>query len=353
MTKVQAQLLAWTIALLCGETALAQGAAAQPKILLLELSDAPKERQWPAALDRLAVELELAGFLAERVGVAAAGRELIEILPEEVGRQGAVAAITFSRDVGGAATRIALQDAVTGKTVLRTVQHSAGSENDVAEVALKAVELLNASLLELKLSSNEPPASPLPEPILASIESSLERIDATRQRESRVRGELGTSLLLSNEDLSPMPALELTVLLRLSSQFRLGAQLRAAIWPAEVTDELGHASVGEVMLALVLSYEPWPSWSISPFAHLGGGAFLLWATGDASVQASSRSDTAAALLVLASLGVRMSLTQALSLTASCDAMFTVPHLNVYFAKETVASVGLPILAPQLGLAYDF
>ena len=81
----------------------------------------------------------------------------MDALGEEAARAGAFAAVLVLPKGRGAAVDLMVVDRATRKTVVRTVEATAApGDGAAAEVALRAVELLQASLLE---ASHPPPAA--------------------------------------------------------------------------------------------------------------------------------------------------------------------------------------------------
>ncbi len=105
---------------------------------------------------RLVAELESLGFAAVIVdpGDAPASRAALEASARRAGAVAAIRAVPAERGV-----EVWIADRVTGKTVLRVVPTEGDVEADAA-LALRTVELLRASLLEISLPA--PPAGEVP-----------------------------------------------------------------------------------------------------------------------------------------------------------------------------------------------
>ncbi len=143
----------------------------------LARAEAPARREAPATIAvlcapgdrfglRLVAELEALGFAAVIVdaGDAPASRPALEASAR---RAGAIAAIRAVPSAGGVEVWIA--DRVTGKTVLRVVTSDGdGSEPDAA-LALRTVDLLRASLLEISLPAPAVGDVPAPQDLRARM----------------------------------------------------------------------------------------------------------------------------------------------------------------------------------------
>ena len=120
--------------------------AAKPRVAL-ELA-APTDEQRLELETRLRAELAIAGF--DAIVVEGSGKADAESLEQDARTTGSFAAIAVQGDAPGAEVWVA--DRVTGKTVRRHVNFDAKSPDAAAIFAIRAVELLRASLLELSES---------------------------------------------------------------------------------------------------------------------------------------------------------------------------------------------------------
>ena len=153
-----------------------------PKVILIRPPAAPAAVT--EALVRLRGELVAAGFDAEvtELTLGADVRASLEKLaPPSGGSATALVAVVASADPGSADLWVI--DRVTGKTVVRKVNASGTDAPRVAEVlAVRAVELLRASFLELAIAA--PPASaeappPAPRVVERFATATLEEADWT------------------------------------------------------------------------------------------------------------------------------------------------------------------------------
>ena len=109
---------------------------------------------------RLVAELESLGFVAVIVdpGAAPVSRAALEASARQAGAIAAIRAVPAARGV-----EVWIADRVTGKTVLRMVGSEGGAPEPDPALALRAVDLLRASLLETSLPApvvGEVPAPP-------------------------------------------------------------------------------------------------------------------------------------------------------------------------------------------------
>ena len=157
----------WPSGTFAQDPALDQDPALKERFLIVSVQG----QAWEGVERRVRVELELLGLsVSVRRRQAPATLEELEDLHRAlapVGLLGAVMLTRTGKDDARKSVRIWLSDAVTQKQVVRTLEiPPEGFAEDV--LALEIVELLRASLLELRLKKNSPPPSP-PSPIAQAI----------------------------------------------------------------------------------------------------------------------------------------------------------------------------------------
>lgn len=143
------------LALALTATALCAPSALMPRVLLVRPPAAPASVT--EALVRMRGELLAAGFAAEVIELplgADVRGSLERLAPPTPGAATALVAVVASADPGSA--ELWVIDRVTGKTVVRRVNASPADSPRMAEVlAVRAVELLRASFLELAIAPQE------------------------------------------------------------------------------------------------------------------------------------------------------------------------------------------------------
>jgi hypothetical protein len=152
------------LALLLTAGAASAAPAPMPRVMLVRPPAAPASVT--EALVRLRGELLAAGFEAEVVELPLGGdvRESLERLAPPAGNARAataLVAVVASADPGSA--ELWVIDRLTGKTVVRRVNAGTADATRAAEVlAVRAVELLRASFLELAIAPTGEAAAPAP-----------------------------------------------------------------------------------------------------------------------------------------------------------------------------------------------
>lgn len=333
-----------SIALLFGLLCLAAlpGAALAQRVLLVTPPVA--DRTIAEAFNRLRAELELQDFEVQVVD--AAGRRLSpDELQDAAQRADAFAAIALNRRSDGADADVSIADRVTGKITLRRLAISAGPESPQI-LAVRAVDLLRASLRELPADDRPPP----------------DVVGVTRQpppRELRVFTERTRFLvsaaavaLGSTHDVSNGYGPSLGFWVRATSRLQLGAlfvgPLIGARYRSANGDAVARQELGQLR-AMFNLLEP-GRFELGPV--LGAGLYHLQAQGDVQAPLSSQSDAVWSFAGSGGVEARVELNSALSLGASVHAILLTPQpmLAVDTATE---ELGQPLLLAALGLGVSF
>jgi hypothetical protein len=334
-----AKLLA-TCALIFGLVAPRIAAADAPRVLLVRPPAAALEVS--AALVRVQGELVADGF--DVVSVEAAPGTTSAMAMEQAEAQWTSTTVGLFLSPDGKSAELWVVDHLTNKTVVRRVATADESENVLPEVlALKAVELLRASLLELVVErtasatkaphgaaqhASEWAARPLVHPPRFAIESgaallwSPGQIDAAF--ESVARGRYAASR-----------ELELRV-----SFAGLGTrpQVRGTGGSAQIEQWYGLAE------GLFL---PFPEPVVRPLLSLGVGAFHASAKGEANFPYRGLQSSRWAFAADAGAGLGLRLASRLELSLEAHALWLAPRPMLGFVDDEGPSVAAP------GLAFTF
>jgi hypothetical protein len=329
--------------------ALSRRAEAASRVVVLEPAGAT-DSTLVEATARLRGELGAAGFEVVSV-VLAAERPPLDALGEEAARAGAFAAVLVLRKGSGAAVDLMVVDRATQKTVVRTVEATAApGDGAAAEVALRAVELLQASLLE---ATHPPPAArALPAPLPRALPADVAGWVAPRPT-AQAGPTLGAGVAMLQAFGGIGPQIAPVLRLGYGSQLGWGARLTVAGPTAgPVRDvERGEASVRQelALLELVLARELGRSGWV-PSASLGAGALHLAAIGLLDAPTQGRSDDAWAFLAGAGVGLAYRIDPRWSVCADSHLLVTEPAPLVLAGSERVGRAGRPSLLVTLGVA---
>ncbi|XXX81575.1 hypothetical protein WMF30_22725 [Sorangium sp. So ce134] len=304
---------------------------------------------------RLQAELRALKFEVPEVEIAAdpPSRERLE----EVARdKDAVAAVRIAPSSDG--VEVWLVDRMTGKTVLRElVTDDTRSSSGGAALALRVVELLRASLMELD-APRHPAGEVAPPPLIrelmapprADTPAPAPGADLSPPRRGAFSIELGPALLFSPGGMGPWGLLSAAAHYEPSEE--VGASVFALI-PVVSSRASGPEGVATARVGLVgagISGVVAPSGSPWRFA-VGAGVSAVWMRleGRSSdrYQGSTEDLLTAAPLLRAGLGAAITPRLRVRADALCGVAILVPVVK--FAGRHVATWGVPLIAPSLGL----
>ncbi|AUX31427.1 MULTISPECIES: hypothetical protein [Sorangium] len=339
-------------------------AAAASRVVIVEAdADDPLVRE---AATRLRAELGAAGFEVVRVPGRREG-DARAALERAALDEGAFAAAAIFRSGAGATADLWIVDRVTQKTVVRTVEVSGAAAPSV--MAVRAVELLQASLLEASLLSSRAPPEGAAGGARAAVPEDVQRWMAPVRRQAGAEPaaerpgllagfgvEAGLAALLGAGGIGPAlgPALRLSYGAG-GGGGALPAGLAArltfagpALGPA-LEGALGAVSVRQEMALLEAVWAPETGAAISPVLSAGVGAVHLFIAGDPLPPL--RSATGEVWSIAASLGggAGLRLTDRAALLLDAHAIFAEPRAVVTLGGERLGTAGRPTFAGFLGL----
>ncbi|WP_437893697.1 hypothetical protein [Sorangium sp. So ce124] len=301
---------------------------------------------------RIVAEIESLGFRAERLDPAAepASRASLEASAREVGAIAAIRAVPSERGV-----EIWIADRVTGKTVLREMADDGGTPDRDAALALRAVELLRASLLEVGLPAPPPGEVPATPEIREKLRvRAPDTPPAPAQRPSpALRLSLAPGVLLSPGGFGAEVSVD--VGLSWMPSEHVGAIAFAAIplSPHRIERSQGTADLsvllagGGARFQLASRDSPWTA-----SADFGFSAVLLWSSGVSSQGFRSSASAAVAASPFAGVGLSFALTPRLRLRADALASVLVQGVSVRFVERETATWGKPFILSSAGIELD-
>jgi hypothetical protein len=309
----------------------------------------PPASRWPEAEARTRAELESAGLSVADIGAS----ELepprsLDALSRAARSRNAVAAARIVRFEQAASVEVWIVDEVTGKSTFRRVPVAGLDPSQATSVvALSVVELLNASLLELR-------AGHVPRGPQAPSEGVYRLVDRSLGESSapyRVALRGGASVLGSpgGLGLTAGPALALGV--GLVPSLALEADAAASVVHSTLTGAAGTERVGLGFARLALVWRSSAARRLQAQLGLGAGALFVWAHGVANDHYVARDDFTASALpsAVASVGLRVS--RSLRLRVGCGAGVALPKVSLEMAGVSVATVGRPLLDASLALEW--
>ncbi len=300
---------------------------------------------------RLVAELESLGFRAVVLDPSAepASRASLEASARQAGAIAAIRAVPSERGV-----EVWIADRVTGKTVLRDLANDRGTPDLDDALALRVVELLRASLLEIALptpSRGEVPATP---EIVEKMSVSLPIVAERPPPPPTWRLSLAPGLLLSPGGFGASASLALGLdwtpgdhvgVFALAAIPLTGAHIERAQGSADLTILLA----GGGMRFLPVS--PKSAWI--PSIDLGLAAVSLRSAGTANPGFGASSPSAVTAAPFARLGLAFAPTARLRLRADVLAGLAAPGIAVEFAQHAVATWGAPLVLSTVGVDFGW
>ncbi len=300
---------------------------------------AAAEQVWPEVEQRTRAELQAAGFevvtvvldsTADLEGISATAR--------------ALAAVQITRGGPGRGVTVHVVDRVTGKSSSRTLD--AGATPEPERIALRAVELLYASLLELE--ARNAPSGQVPATALVTKVARERLLTRAESPKAAFRtallgltstGGVGTLLGVEVSGVGyvvPWLGVSVAVGATAPTQRREGS---ASAWFA-----LGLARLG-------VAFEPWPRARLSPALEARAGLLFALADGSSDAGAPTTLDLGASPFVAGSLSLGSYVRRDLRLRAATELGSAFEPLTLRFAGARVASFGQPWLGVSLGVEW--
>ncbi|MDC3961729.1 hypothetical protein [Polyangium jinanense] len=300
---------------------------------------------------RVQAELEALGFRTALLdpGVEPASRASLEATARKADAIAAIRVVPSERGV-----EVWVADRVTGKTVLREITDAGGSLDRDAALALRTVELLRASLLEVAVPGVPPgevPATPeLREKMTLPAPGAL----AGKREPPSLRLSLAPGLLLSPGGFGA--AVNLGIGLAWMPSAHVGVSGFAAI---PLTRPRVEGAEGSADLSVLLAgggmrfvFHPRATrWA--PLAELGIMAVSLESHGTANAGFLPGSASAVTVAPFVRVGLSWVATPMLRVRADILASFIGQGVSVQLAKHEVATWGKPIVLPAVGVDFGW
>jgi hypothetical protein len=299
---------------------------------------------------RLRAELDGAGF--DVVEVESAPGDPRAGVEDAAGRSDSFATIAINRAGTGALADAWISDHVTGKTVVRRLQVG-GNPNSATVLAIRVMELLRASLLEVAAPPRGSEAARAPADVLGWVEPTLPKKEAV-PREVFEGPALGAGVVglhgLGDIGLALGPTVRISH--GIDRHFFGRMALAGPLVGPSVDAPGGSATVRQQYLSLEMGWATLAR-PIGAFAWIGAGAFLLQTTGVAVPPYHSTSDSVLSFLATAGIGGVARLGQRVAVTSELAVMGLIPKPVVVIAGHPAGTAGAPSLAASLALLVSF
>jgi hypothetical protein len=296
-------------------------------------------------------ELLAAGFEVLTVPETASDGATLEAVAR---RTESMAAVSIVQPPGSLAADVWIGDQLTGKTLLRHVRPERVAPEAPSIVAIRAVELLRASFLELSetrssrsemgsVSSAQAWVAP-PDPVAIAPNDS--RTNAPDTADAK------WSIALSGAGIGGPGGLPSGLAPALALSWRASPSWVGqlfALGPAlgSVDMSIGSARIDQELVAARARFDIVRS-RFAPFLTAGLGAYHLGASGTAPEPYVASSGHAWAAIAMAGTGVRLSLGPPVALVGEVDALLAAPRPVVQFAGQEGLYAGRPTLLGQVG-----
>ncbi|WP_437960180.1 hypothetical protein WME76_11450 [Sorangium sp. So ce119] len=354
MRFARAQALAGALTLLL--CAASPAASAEPARVVLVRPGAA-DPSISEALIRIRGELVADGFDVELLDAQSASAPRPTM--DDAGQQaGSAALIGLFLAPDGQAAELWVVDPRTNKTLVRRIDTRGEAREHIVEVlAVRAVELLRASLLELLMSSRRPAAPlgdaapppsevnpPVPRPAAPSLDQP--------SRRSMWGVELGGGLLASPGGIGP--ALLLVARLRVAPHGPHGPiegriSLAGLGTAPRVAGPQASATVQQRFGLVELAALPWPELRLRPRFSVGLGALHVAVDGEASWPYRGGHSARWAFAADAGAGVEFGLMRRIDVVVEAHALVAHPYPVVRFVETEAAHGARPALLGSLSL----
>jgi hypothetical protein len=347
--------LALTSVVTLGVLAAPSIARAASRVVLVEAPDASLRD----ATSRLRGELAAAGFEVSEVSATAPADEATSF-----------ATVRLQRTASGA-IEVWVSDQLTAKTVVRRIGNRP-RDRAPRVIAIRALELLRASLLEIESPPPAPPddvpAAPLPPPpppdVVAWVraESPPARAPAETAVTSppppfveHVAIGAGAALLGSFDGLGPAVLPTVDVWIALHPRLAARLTLAGPGFHGGLENGAGTALVRQELAKAELVWMPsvgGPAW-LAPMLSVGAGPYHLHVRGTATLPFRAASDDVWAALFDAGVGLAGRMSARAAIVVDAHAIVTTPRAAVAIGGTQVASAGAPSLFTSLQLVASF
>ena len=318
----------------------AAGVAEAASVVLVRPANAPPIMV--ETLVRLKGELISAGFEASIVdGAASASGNSRADLERVATERGADAVVAVVGDVSPDSVEVWVIDKVTRKSVVRRMPFQPAAAQTSKTLAIRAMELLRASFLEIDLAADsaqiEPVAAP-PPAVVRFVE--MERL---ARHPERVGVEVGGAALMSLDGVGPavLPVVRFDASLR--PWFLAQATFAGLGTRPTVVGEAGSAEIAQAYGLLGGSFRFPAGTHVHPFISMSAGVLRTAVEGRANAPNQSRAADQWSFLLDAGIGTLLRLPDRFYLSLAAHVQLAEPYPTVRFVRAAVATSARPNL----------
>jgi len=298
------------------------------------------------AIVRVHGELVSAGFNVEVAPSLSLGNTLVA-LEQAAKAPGVDAVLAILGDASPDFIELWVVDRVTGKTTIRRLPNPGVSDRAAEGLAIRALELLRASLLEIAMASDNSPHVPTPPPVARLMEEALDP-----HTTARWSIEVGGNLLASPSG----PLANVEPLLRVSRRFGSYGLARVSVSGLGTqarTDSASGASatalVNQEFAVIETGVRLRPHARIQPVFVVGAGALHVQAEGSALWPYQGQTAQRWSFLASAGAGMSFWIAHRYGCSAELQAQLAQPYPSIRFFGVEASHVGRPTLLLALSL----
>jgi hypothetical protein len=303
-------------------------------------------------LVRLHGELTSVGFVTEIIdspgGDGMRGRESRAWLEQLAAHRGVDAVVALVGDVSPDSVEVWVIDKVTGKSVVRTVPFEPKAARAAETLAIRAIELLRSSFLEIALAGSERSSQPhAPPPAVVHFME----MEPLVQRRERFSVGVGAAAIMSLDGVGPAVLPNVRFDWALDSWFLVQVALAGLGTRPTIATSTGSAQVEQEYALVGGCYRFRAGQRLRPFFALSAGALHTAVEGraDSPDQGQAHDVDQWSFLVDGAFGAWLQLRDRFYVSLAAHAQMAEPYLAIRFADAVVATSARPNLLLTLAV----
>jgi hypothetical protein len=258
----------------------------------------------------------------------------------------AIASIELVVDPRDHSAELRVMDRLTNKAVVRRAIIEAPEGPQFAQVlAVRAVELLRASLVEVLVLSHPPPVAVPPAAAKAAVERARTWTESSLdlKRSPAFGFDAGAAVLAGFDGIGPSMVGVLRLRRALGSSFQVRVTLAGLGTEPTVRASSGSASVAQDLGLLEVLFTPWQDRVVRPVASLGAGPFYIAVDGQATPPFTPAQSAGWSVAFDAGAGAEVRIGRHFDVSMEAHAFITRPYQVTRFLGQDEADVSQPTL----------
>ena len=302
---------------------------------------------------RLSLELRSVGFATEIVDAptGSGAEEASPWMAQMAARYRVDAVVAIVGELAPTAVEVWAIDKATGRTVSRNLRFDVDANVERAPeiLAIRAMELLRSSLLEIDLTAGFPPTEPVVKPLDARASEPLLTAVPPPSPPERLAIEVGATAVMGpgGVGLTVLPAVQVDWVLR--QPLVLTAALAGLGTRATVDTSAGSAQVSQEYVILGAGYRWRANHRVRPFVNLSAGALHTSVEGSADAPNQGHRVSQSSFLMDGGVGAEIRLRDRFFFTVAADAQMAEPYVAIRFVDTVVATRSRPNLRLALAI----